>query len=778
MKEFKTLSDLTASKQTVSDLMLYCRENNLYYIVQDAGYTPVGDDVTFTNGRVGKAVVIADAKYIKTTSGNVQDELDSIVSGGLPTQTGNQFKFLSTDGTDAQWVNGQIEVATFAALEALEPEEEGLVFICQERENAKYILQDNSYVALAGDVTFSNGRIASLQIGGTVLTGWFGNIADAVARGRDILVTDNYTVSSVLTVDCTNEAFTIDLGGHTLTSDNAGVFSAFGGLLYEQNVSSHTANTITIGAGTDLADYLAGVIEDKPVVKIVSEDATDPSTPTSERVGEYVRVVDIVSGVMTLESDLYFTYTTSPRVAALVSEKLTIKNGTLDVSDLDSVRGTQVFLTKLISPLVEDIEIVKGNDAGVLVRSCYEAQIVRPSIHNLRDDEPNGYFGYGVDDSSSYATLVSDGNFSNTRHAYTTTEGSYSGVGSIDSYGPTMYSKVSRCVCSGNSADAFDTHSNAYFITFENCKTFNNALGAVKDRAKFTTIKGHESVNDDFGFRASTKSDGLKIINCSTRSTDYPLFFNTTTVLNAEVKGCTFDVDDLNECFRITNVNLKGDLSVSYSGTTTSTNIFRVTNSVINLSSVSIDLSNTSVASIRCFGFIDDGNYARVGSLAITSDTVNTTVSLANDFSGGSANKIQLKSVVSDEYHNFASTSFAAGSYHRSSWIDGDSSSFFVTITASDQGLPQLAYNGSTVISMTCTVTGSTKDLIALPDGGNVGQKLLITLSKNSAFGLDVKHGSSFNTDLIGGADKTLSAGESISFFWNGADWEEFLQTN
>lgn len=189
MKEFKTVADLEASKQTVSDLMLYCRENSLYYIVQDAGYTPTGDDVTFTNGRVGKAVFIADAKYIKTRSGNVQSELDSIVSGGLPSQTGNQFKFLSTDGTDAQWSNGQIEVATFAALEALAPEAGGLVFICQGRANAKYILQPITYIALPGDVTFANGRVGALQVvDGAYHLQHFGAIGDGVTLNTSALI--------------------------------------------------------------------------------------------------------------------------------------------------------------------------------------------------------------------------------------------------------------------------------------------------------------------------------------------------------------------------------------------------------------------------------------------------------------------------------------------------------------------------------------------------------------------------------------------------------------
>lgn len=164
MKEYNTLSDLATSRQSNTGLLLWCRENLLYYIVQAEGYTPVGDDVTFANGRVAKAASIADAKYIKTVGGNVQDDLDSIISGSLPSQAGNEFKFLTTNGASASWFQGTLQMDTFANLQTFSPVVVGTTFICQERANAKYILQPSAYVAKTGDVTFANGRVGALQV--------------------------------------------------------------------------------------------------------------------------------------------------------------------------------------------------------------------------------------------------------------------------------------------------------------------------------------------------------------------------------------------------------------------------------------------------------------------------------------------------------------------------------------------------------------------------------------------------------------------------------------
>lgn len=181
MKIYETFAELQDSTQALDGLALFCRENLYLYIVQPSGYVATGDDVTFVNGRVGKASFVADAKYIKTTGGNVQDDLDSIIAGSLPSQANNQFKFLTTNGTGANWAVAAYEVETFAQLEALGPVSEGQSFICQERANARYILRELAYVAQPGDVTFANGRVGELQVDGIANIKWFGlptNVGD------------------------------------------------------------------------------------------------------------------------------------------------------------------------------------------------------------------------------------------------------------------------------------------------------------------------------------------------------------------------------------------------------------------------------------------------------------------------------------------------------------------------------------------------------------------------------------------------------------------------
>lgn len=119
MKEYNTLADLQSSRQANTGLMMYCRENLRYYIVQADGYSPAAGDITFSNGRYGKLVNIADAEFIKTTNGNVQSDINSIVAGGLPSQAGNAGRVLSTDGNSAFWSS--------IAEKAITPEDFGAV---------------------------------------------------------------------------------------------------------------------------------------------------------------------------------------------------------------------------------------------------------------------------------------------------------------------------------------------------------------------------------------------------------------------------------------------------------------------------------------------------------------------------------------------------------------------------------------------------------------------------------------------------------------------------
>ena len=179
MQTYQTLAELTASRQSKTGTLITCRENFGFYIVQDSGYTPTGSDITVANGRVVKFEFAFSALNIKTTGGNVQGDLDSIISGGLPTQSGNKDRVLTTDGTSASWTTVGLEFATTAEMQAVSPTVDGIVAYNQQRANAKYILSTTA-TAQPGDITAANGNVWVLQIQDRANVKWFGAVGDGV----------------------------------------------------------------------------------------------------------------------------------------------------------------------------------------------------------------------------------------------------------------------------------------------------------------------------------------------------------------------------------------------------------------------------------------------------------------------------------------------------------------------------------------------------------------------------------------------------------------------
>ena len=72
-----------------------------------------------------------------------------------------------------------IQYQTFAELQAHSETVDYTQYTVAERANAPYTLQPSGYVALAGDATLSNGRVAKLQIDGISHLSWFGAAQDA-----------------------------------------------------------------------------------------------------------------------------------------------------------------------------------------------------------------------------------------------------------------------------------------------------------------------------------------------------------------------------------------------------------------------------------------------------------------------------------------------------------------------------------------------------------------------------------------------------------------------
>lgn len=144
-------------------------------------------DATGTDGKniVANAVVTATDLDLNTVlmyddeSGanpNTLKTLDLKGEGNIFFTPGEYL--VSINGGTAKQItiagNAPVAYQTFADMESLRPNKTGQEFICQERANARYILQPVSYLAQTGDVTFANGRVGALQIDGWINIRWMG----------------------------------------------------------------------------------------------------------------------------------------------------------------------------------------------------------------------------------------------------------------------------------------------------------------------------------------------------------------------------------------------------------------------------------------------------------------------------------------------------------------------------------------------------------------------------------------------------------------------------
>jgi hypothetical protein len=159
----------------------------------------------------------------------------------IPPQGSQVGKFLRTDGTTAYWdsvtktvvglasvdntsdadkpvstatntelVKKASYVNTFAALALLSPAETE-IFVCIERDDTEYIVQAVGYTALAGDVTFANGKVAQLQTGPDTTVFSFGAIADY--NGVTFTGTDNTTAFNDCKERCHADKIIFKMGG-------------------------------------------------------------------------------------------------------------------------------------------------------------------------------------------------------------------------------------------------------------------------------------------------------------------------------------------------------------------------------------------------------------------------------------------------------------------------------------------------------------------------------------------------------------------------------------
>lgn len=131
------------------------------------------DDEDYGNGSTAKQTDAVGQVVVYVEQG----EYDEQVNGSIKRRV-----LVGGKGNDI------VSYGTTAEIEALRPRKTGTRIENRERANAQYILRENGYTALPGDLTAANGRVWELQIEGKANVLWFGAIADWDGSSG----TDNY----------------------------------------------------------------------------------------------------------------------------------------------------------------------------------------------------------------------------------------------------------------------------------------------------------------------------------------------------------------------------------------------------------------------------------------------------------------------------------------------------------------------------------------------------------------------------------------------------------
>jgi hypothetical protein len=203
-----TFTHLTTTGQTIKGTSnnFVVPPDGAYSINVEYGQIRIDYTTRFTERFV--AIVLVNSDSTATTLP------DLLLSADIPTnpQVAQFQAYLADTVTAKNAAEAAADaVDTFANLQALSPTITGTPFTCQERANAPYILQISGYVALDGDATFANGRVAQLQTGPDTTVFSFGAVADY--SGVTFTGTDNTAAFNDCKERCHADKIIFKMGG-------------------------------------------------------------------------------------------------------------------------------------------------------------------------------------------------------------------------------------------------------------------------------------------------------------------------------------------------------------------------------------------------------------------------------------------------------------------------------------------------------------------------------------------------------------------------------------
>lgn len=210
------------------------------------------------------------------------------------------------------------------------------------------------------------------------------------------------------------------------------------------------------------------------MVKVIGDNLiSGPVTTDNERVGEFARVSLVNGDDLWLYSVLLETYSSNPRIARMDTDKrVDIRDLRVESAPDSSITDNEAhfYIEGAYCPVVQNLTSWGGMSEALQFIGCFGAYTNNVAAVDLRTDSANQSFGYGVIEYSCeygrHVNLLGH----NIRHAYTTGCLATTADDSRTArYGRTKYSTIVGGVGINCQTAAFDTHADAYRITFQNC---------------------------------------------------------------------------------------------------------------------------------------------------------------------------------------------------------------------------------------------------------------------------------------------------------------------
>lgn len=617
------------------------------------------------------------------------------------------------------------------------------------------IIQPGRYRIVTG-VTLSGVGIELIADGAFLIQG-----ADVTVLSITALATDITAVSSI------DNADTVDV------SDGAAVTTPVASLTF--------ASTPPFAVGD--------------LLKVVSNNTFVNSGLGSQRWGEMARVVAI-SGNDVFLSKRFIT--------ELPGSIAGIRAGRMDESARVTIRGlgfgvdpagdaggwdsTLFIMAGLVKPILRDIRIEESYGLAIQARGCAEIDasgIVGGHCHN---EPASNRYGYLVQDGSGHGNNWRGLQGHDCRHVYTTWCASSTGDADLHLYGQTVGCQVSDSIGTDCTGTAFDTHQDAVGVSFSNCV----AIAAVRGpdaigggfqlRGRDCRISDCRSLGTKFGLQilqdyatdATVRAvvDGLisdTILSAViiTGQSGNPVTGVSLRNVMATVRDHTHVIEgsycsvDIEDC-RLRHIGANNDSRIVQAD---AGGIFKVRDT-------SIDLDDHTGTNPYLFGVDQDDSAIRVENIDVTGVWRGIFNFNTNDGIGIARTPVRADSTPTN--------AGAIGGTGGTPTIgvdyvvdDGETISFnYGQLTYSTTGNKDLdlGYRSSPHMFVRCTVTTTGVAIHTITPGLFIGQLLTICSHNISTQNFDVDHNIA-GLIALGGADLTLTPGNSMLLWWDGAYW-------